>query len=109
MNLLRRRGVALALDGQQLREQPCPFLVNLTPDPSLSGALLYLLPPGPVRVGRVDMSAGGVSPAPAPASPAQGRGRSPSATAAAAAALSPSKSSPPHIQLEGPLVQKHHW
>ncbi|XP_052123487.1 kinesin-like protein KIF14 isoform X3 [Frankliniella occidentalis] len=112
VNLLRRRGVALALDGQQLREQPCPFLVNLTPDPSLSGALLYLLPPGPVRVGRLD-PAGRV--ASTPGSPAPGRSPTPSSAGASPAlgrspAKTPSRSptQPPHIQLEGPLVQKHH-
>lgn len=116
VNLLRRRGVALALDGRQLSEQPCPFLVNLTPDPSLSGALLYLLPPGPVRVGRVDSSQGVVA---SPCTP----GRSPMPNGAGSGSVgaspvlgrspskTPSRSPPlaPHIQLEGPLVQKHHW
>lgn len=109
MNLLRRRGVALALDGKQLREQPCPFLVNLTPDPSLSGALLYLLPPGPVRVGRLD--AGGGGGASAPGSPALGRSPLPNGNAKSPCKTPNGNRSPPgapHIQLEGPLVQKHH-
>ncbi|KAK3927471.1 Kinesin-like protein KIF14 [Frankliniella fusca] len=113
VNLLRRRGVALALDGQQLREQPCPFLVNLTPDPSLSGALLYLLPPGPVRVGRLDPAApascSSSSSAPGSPMPCNG-GASPAAALARSPVKTPNRSptQPPHIQLEGPLVQKHH-
>ncbi|XP_034236612.1 kinesin-like protein KIF14 isoform X3 [Thrips palmi] len=124
VNLLRRRGVALALDGRQLSEQPCPFLVNLTPDPSLSGALLYLLPPGPVRVGRVDSSQGAASPCTPGRSPMPGAASTPSGLgglglngsvgASPVLGRSPTKTpgrSPPlapHIQLEGPLVQRHH-
>lgn len=48
MRMLRRRGLALVLSEEQ--HQPC--LVNLSADPMLSGTLLYLLPPGTVRVGR---------------------------------------------------------
>ncbi|KAJ8680905.1 hypothetical protein QAD02_016692 [Eretmocerus hayati] len=48
---LRRCGIAIELDLKDLkRDQPC--LVNLAADPMLSGTLLYLIPPGRVRVGR---------------------------------------------------------
>lgn len=48
MKLLQRNGLALELSAAQ--KQPC--LVNLSIDPMLSGTLLYLLPPGLVRIGR---------------------------------------------------------
>ncbi|XP_011493839.1 PREDICTED: kinesin-like protein KIF14 [Ceratosolen solmsi marchali] len=47
---LRRCGIAIELDFQENAKQP--FLVNLAADPMLSGTLLYLIPPGRVRVGR---------------------------------------------------------
>ncbi|XP_012280682.1 kinesin-like protein KIF14 [Orussus abietinus] len=47
---LRRRGIAVEFDLGEKSSQPC--LVNLAADPMLSGTLLYLIPPGVVRVGR---------------------------------------------------------
>ncbi|XP_069697574.1 kinesin-like protein KIF14 [Periplaneta americana] len=49
LNHLRHCGVAVQFDGTQ--QSPC--LVNLAADPSLSGTLLYLLPPGVVSIGRL--------------------------------------------------------
>ncbi|XP_020708303.2 kinesin-like protein KIF14 isoform X2 [Athalia rosae] len=46
---LRRCGIALEIDFKEKSMQPC--LVNLAADPILSGTLLYLLPPGVVRIG----------------------------------------------------------
>uniref|UniRef100_A0A182NTR3 Kinesin motor domain-containing protein n=1 Tax=Anopheles dirus TaxID=7168 RepID=A0A182NTR3_9DIPT len=48
MKLLRRKGLALELSAEQ--KEPC--LVNLATDPMLSGTLLYIIPPGTVRIGR---------------------------------------------------------
>lgn len=48
MKLLQQNGLALQLSVAQ--KQPC--LVNLATDPMLSGTLLYILPPGVVRIGR---------------------------------------------------------
>ncbi|XP_052868774.1 kinesin-like protein KIF14 [Anopheles cruzii] len=48
MKLLKRKGLALELSAEQ--KEPC--LVNLATDPMLSGTLLYLIPPGTVRIGR---------------------------------------------------------
>ncbi|XP_058804738.1 kinesin-like protein KIF14 isoform X2 [Phymastichus coffea] len=47
---LRRCGIAVELDVREKPKQPC--LVNLAADPMLSGTLLYLVPPGRVRIGR---------------------------------------------------------
>lgn len=48
MNMLQRSGLALKMSSTQM--QPC--LMNLAADPMLSGTLLYLLPPGIVKIGR---------------------------------------------------------
>lgn len=48
MKMLQQNGLALQLSVAQ--KQPC--LVNLATDPMLSGTLLYILPPGVVRIGR---------------------------------------------------------
>uniref|UniRef100_A0A182JD29 Kinesin motor domain-containing protein n=1 Tax=Anopheles atroparvus TaxID=41427 RepID=A0A182JD29_ANOAO len=48
MKLLKRKGLALELSAEQ--HEPC--LVNLAADPMLSGTLLYIIPPGTVRIGR---------------------------------------------------------
>lgn len=48
MKLLQQNGLALQLSVAQ--KQPC--LINLATDPMLSGTLLYILPPGIVRIGR---------------------------------------------------------
>lgn len=48
MKLLQQNGLALQLSVAQ--KQPC--LINLANDPMLSGTLLYILPPGVVRIGR---------------------------------------------------------
>jgi kinesin family member 14 len=48
MRLLKRKGLALELSA----EQKYPCLVNLAADPILSGTLLYIIPPGVVKVGR---------------------------------------------------------
>lgn len=48
MRLLQQNGLALQLSVAQ--KQPC--LINLANDPMLSGTLLYILPPGVVRIGR---------------------------------------------------------
>lgn len=48
MRLLQQNGLALELSVAQ--KQPC--LINLSNDPMLSGTLLYILPPGLVRIGR---------------------------------------------------------
>lgn len=52
MKILKRNG--LALEYSDALKQPC--LVNLAIDPILSGTLLYILPLGKVKVGRVDAS-----------------------------------------------------
>uniref|UniRef100_A0A182VGP3 Kinesin motor domain-containing protein n=2 Tax=Anopheles merus TaxID=30066 RepID=A0A182VGP3_ANOME len=48
MKLLKRKGLALELSAEQ--KEPC--LVNLATDPMLSGTLLYIIPPGTVKIGR---------------------------------------------------------
>ncbi|XP_055540258.1 kinesin-like protein KIF14 [Wyeomyia smithii] len=48
MKLLKRKGLALELSAEQ--KEPC--LVNLSADPMLSGTLLYIIPPGLVKIGR---------------------------------------------------------
>lgn len=48
MKLLQQNGLALQLSVAQ--KQPC--LINLATDPMLSGTLLYILPPGIVRIGK---------------------------------------------------------
>lgn len=48
MKLLQQNGLALQLSVAQ--KQPC--LINLANDPMLSGTLLYILPPGIVRIGK---------------------------------------------------------
>uniref|UniRef100_A0A182P4V1 Kinesin motor domain-containing protein n=1 Tax=Anopheles epiroticus TaxID=199890 RepID=A0A182P4V1_9DIPT len=48
MKLLKRKGLALELSAEQ--KEPC--LVNLAADPMLSGTLLYIIPPGTVKIGR---------------------------------------------------------
>ncbi|XP_031778626.1 kinesin-like protein KIF14 isoform X2 [Nasonia vitripennis] len=50
LTYLRRCGIAIELDFKEKPREPC--LVNLAADPMLSGTLLYLIPPGSVRVGR---------------------------------------------------------
>lgn len=47
---MRRCGVAIEIDLQERDKHPC--LVNLTADPMLSGTLLYIIPPGLVRIGK---------------------------------------------------------
>ena len=47
---MRRCGIAIEIDFHERDKQPC--LVNLAADPMLSGTLLYLIPPGLVRVGK---------------------------------------------------------
>lgn len=47
---MRRCGIAIELDFQERDKHPC--LVNLAADPMLSGTLLYLIPPGLVRIGK---------------------------------------------------------
>ncbi|XP_050475885.1 kinesin-like protein KIF14 isoform X1 [Bombus huntii] len=47
---LRRCGIAIELDFREKDKQPC--LINLAADPMLSGTLLYLIPPGLVRIGK---------------------------------------------------------
>jgi len=47
---LRRCGIAIEIDFQERDKQSC--LVNLAADPLLSGTLLYLIPPGLVRIGK---------------------------------------------------------
>lgn len=47
---MRRCGIAIEIDFHEKDKQPC--LVNLAADPMLSGTLLYLIPPGLVRVGK---------------------------------------------------------
>lgn len=48
MKSLQQNGLALQLSVAQ--KQPC--LINLATDPMLSGTLLYILPPGIVRIGK---------------------------------------------------------
>lgn len=47
---MRRCGIAIEYDFHERNKQPC--LVNLSADPMLSGTLLYLIPPGLVRIGK---------------------------------------------------------
>lgn len=47
---MRRCGIAIEIDFQEKDKQPC--LINLAADPMLSGTLLYLIPPGLVRIGK---------------------------------------------------------
>ncbi|OAD61345.1 Kinesin-like protein KIF14 [Eufriesea mexicana] len=47
---LRRCGIAIEIDFHEKDKQPC--LINLAADPMLSGTLLYLIPPGLVRIGK---------------------------------------------------------
>lgn len=47
---MRRCGIAIEIDFHEKDKQPC--LVNLAADSMLSGTLLYLIPPGLVRVGK---------------------------------------------------------
>lgn len=49
MKMLKRKGLAFEFSAEQ--KQAC--LVNLAADPMLSGTLLYLIPAGMVRVGRM--------------------------------------------------------
>lgn len=49
MKLLQQNGLALQLSDAQ-KSQPC--LINLATDPMLSGTLLYILPPGVVKIGK---------------------------------------------------------
>lgn len=49
MKMLQKKGLALEFSVEQ--KQAC--LVNLAADPMLSGTLLYIIPPGKVRVGRM--------------------------------------------------------
>ncbi|KAK2578701.1 hypothetical protein KPH14_011668 [Odynerus spinipes] len=50
LKYLRRCGIAVEIDLCEKDKQPC--LINLTADPMLSGTLLYLIPPGLVRIGK---------------------------------------------------------
>ncbi|KAG5307830.1 KIF14 protein, partial [Pseudoatta argentina] len=50
LKYLRRCGVAIEIDFQERDKHPC--LVNLTADPMLSGTLLYIIPPGLIRIGK---------------------------------------------------------
>ncbi|XP_034948137.1 kinesin-like protein KIF14 isoform X1 [Chelonus insularis] len=50
LNFLRHCGIAVEIDLKEKNSTPC--LVNLAADPMLSGTLLYLIPPGKVRIGR---------------------------------------------------------
>ncbi|XP_076281129.1 kinesin family member nebbish isoform X2 [Lasioglossum baleicum] len=50
LKYLRRCGIAVEIDFQEKDKQPC--LINLAADPMLSGTLLYLIPPGLVRIGK---------------------------------------------------------
>ncbi|KAK0179304.1 hypothetical protein PV327_005068 [Microctonus hyperodae] len=50
LNFLRRCGIAIEIDFSKKYSTPC--LVNLAADPMLSGTLLYLIPPGIVRIGK---------------------------------------------------------
>lgn len=50
LKYLRRCGIAIEIDIHESDKQPC--LINLAPDPMLSGTLLYLIPPGLVRIGK---------------------------------------------------------
>ncbi|KAF7384613.1 hypothetical protein HZH68_014225 [Vespula germanica] len=50
LKYLRRCGIAVEIDLREKDKQPC--LINLTADPMLSGTLLYLIPPGLVRIGK---------------------------------------------------------
>lgn len=49
LRFLRRCGIAIEINYEN-NNDPC--LVNLAPDPMLSGTLLYLIPPGTVRIRR---------------------------------------------------------
>ncbi|KOC70525.1 Kinesin-like protein KIF14 [Habropoda laboriosa] len=50
LKYLRRCGIAIELDFHEKDKQPC--LINLAADPMLSGTLLYIIPPGLVRIGK---------------------------------------------------------
>ncbi|KYM98142.1 PREDICTED: kinesin-like protein KIF14 [Cyphomyrmex costatus] len=50
LKYLRRCGIAIEIDFQERDKHPC--LVNLTADPMLSGTLLYVMPPGLIRIGK---------------------------------------------------------
>ncbi|XP_066582752.1 kinesin-like protein KIF14 isoform X2 [Prorops nasuta] len=50
LKYLRRCGIAIELDVNEMKKQPC--LINLAADPMLSGTLFYLIPPGLVHVGK---------------------------------------------------------
>ncbi|XP_043274427.1 kinesin-like protein KIF14 isoform X2 [Venturia canescens] len=50
LKFLRCCGIAVEIDFRDKAKQPC--LVNLAADPMLSGALLYLIPNGRVRIGK---------------------------------------------------------
>ncbi|XP_017882196.1 kinesin-like protein KIF14 [Ceratina calcarata] len=50
LKYLRRCGIAIEIDIHEKDKQPC--LINLAADPMLSGTLLYLIPPGLVRIGK---------------------------------------------------------
>ncbi|XP_053978257.1 kinesin-like protein KIF14 isoform X1 [Hylaeus volcanicus] len=50
LKYLRRCGIAIEIDIHEIDNQPC--LINLAADPILSGTLLYLIPPGLVRIGK---------------------------------------------------------
>ncbi|XP_043259230.1 kinesin-like protein KIF14 [Colletes gigas] len=50
LKYLRRCGIAIEIDIHGNDKQPC--LINLAADPILSGTLLYLIPPGLVRIGK---------------------------------------------------------
>ncbi|XP_014613284.1 PREDICTED: kinesin-like protein KIF14 [Polistes canadensis] len=50
LKYLRRCGIAVEIDLRERDKQP--YLINLAADPMLSGTLLYLIPPGLVRIGK---------------------------------------------------------
>ena len=50
LKYLRQCGIAIEIDFHEKDKQPC--LINLAADPMLSGTLLYLIPPGLVRIGK---------------------------------------------------------
>ncbi|KAL2735109.1 kinesin-like protein KIF14 [Vespula maculifrons] len=77
LKYLRRCGIAVEIDLREKDKQPC--LINLTADPMLSGTLLYLIPPGLVRIGKHSENS------------------------------ETFKKVPLDIVLDGPLVRKLHW
>ncbi|KAL2738964.1 kinesin-like protein KIF14 [Vespula squamosa] len=77
LKYLRRCGIAVEIDLREKDKQPC--LINLTADPMLSGTLLYLIPPGLVRIGKHSENS------------------------------ETFKKVPLDIILDGPLVRKLHW